>query len=53
MAPTPPYCFHRGIWWDPMAAFPPGVESTERFPEAVLLDGTVADAAPAFSALLQ
>lgn len=48
----PSCCFHKGIWWDLMAVFPPGAEWSETLPEPVLLDGTVEEAAPAFDALL-
>jgi hypothetical protein len=50
--PQPGCCVHNGIWWDLMALFPHGVEWKEAFPEPLLLEGTVADAAPAFEALL-
>jgi hypothetical protein len=43
---------HNGIWWDLMALFPQGAEWKDTFPEPLLLEGTVADAAPAFEALL-
>jgi hypothetical protein len=48
----PGCCFHKDIWWDLMAVFPPGAEWGDTLPEPVLLEGTVDDAAPAFDALL-
>jgi hypothetical protein len=48
----PSCCFQRGVWWDLIAVYPPGVRWGDVLPEPVLLDGTVADAAPAFEALL-
>ena len=48
----PSCCFQRGIWWDFIAVYPPGTQWGDVLPEPVLLEGTVADAAPAFEALL-
>jgi hypothetical protein len=48
----PSCCFLRGVWWDLIAVYPPGAQWGDVLPEPVLLDGTVADAAPAFEALL-
>ena len=48
----PSCCFNKGVWWDLMAVFPPGTEWRETLPAPILLDGTVAEAAPAFEALL-
>ncbi len=48
----PSCCFQHGIWWDFIAVYPPGKQWDSVLPEPVLLEGTVADAAPAFEALL-
>lgn len=48
----PSCCFQNGIWWDLMAVYPPGATWDATLPEPVLLEGTVADAAPAFESLL-
>jgi hypothetical protein len=48
----PNCCFERGIWWDFMAVYPPGVQWDDVLPEPMLLDGTVDDAAPAFERFL-
>ena len=48
----PQCCDQNGIWWDFMAAFPPGGEWHDRFPEPALLGGTVDDVAAEFEALL-
>jgi len=48
----PDCCDHNGVWWDFMAAFPPGGEWRDAFPEPLLLNGTVEDAAPLCEALL-
>lgn len=45
-------CVTDGVWWDLMAAFPPGTEWSARFPEPLLLDGTVEEVADRFTALL-
>ena len=48
----PSCCFERGVWWDFIAVYPPGPQWGDVLPVPVLLEGTVADAAPAFEALL-
>jgi len=48
----PSCCFQHGIWWDFIAVYPRGKQWDSVLPEPVLLEGTVADAAPAFDALL-
>jgi len=48
----PQCCYQDGIWWDLMAAFPPGGEWRDRLPEPALLGGTVEDVAGQFDALL-
>jgi hypothetical protein len=48
----PDCCFHRDIWWDLMAVYPPGAVWNETLPVPVLLNGTVEDAAPAFESLI-
>jgi hypothetical protein len=48
----PSCCFQNGTWWDFIAVYPPGKQWASALPEPVLLEGTVADAAPAFEALL-
>jgi hypothetical protein len=50
--PQPACCVHNGVWWDLMAVFPPAVDWKDAFPEPLLLEGTVADAAPAFESIL-
>ena len=45
-------CITDDIWWDLIAVFPPGAVWNERFPEPLLLDGTVEDVAERFVAAL-
>ena len=45
-------CVTNGVWWDLMAVFPPGAEWKDRFPEPLLLDGTVEEVADRFTALV-
>ena len=45
-------CITDGIWWDLIAVFPPGTEWHERFPEPLLLDGTVEETAERVIAVL-
>lgn len=48
----PGCCVERGIWWDLIAVYAPGVLWADRLPEPLVLEGTVEDAAPAFESLL-
>ena len=45
-------CVTDGVWWDLVAVFPPGEPWSEQFPEPLLLDGTVEEAADRLTALL-
>lgn len=45
-------CVTDNVWWDLIAVFPPGAVWQERFPEPLLLDGTVEDVADRFVAIL-
>lgn len=42
----PSCCDQNGVWWDFIAAFPPGGEWRDRWPEPALLDGTLDDVLP-------
>jgi hypothetical protein len=42
----PSCCYQNGVWWDFIAVFPPGGEWRDRWPEPVLLDGTLDDVLP-------
>ena len=45
-------CITDGVWWDLMAVFPPGATWDERFPEPLLLDGTVEEVVERFTDVL-
>jgi hypothetical protein len=45
-------CVTDGVWWDLIAVFPPGAEWKDRFPEPVLIDGTVEEVADRFTEVL-
>lgn len=45
-------CITDDIWWDLVAVFPPGAVWNDRFPEPLLLDGTVEDVADRFTSAL-
>jgi hypothetical protein len=45
-------CITDDIWWDLVAVFPPGAVWNDRFPEPLLLDGTVEEVADRFTSAL-
>jgi hypothetical protein len=45
-------CVTDGVWWDLIAVFPAGARWHDRFPDPLLLEGTLEDAADRFTAAL-